>query len=187
MQPDDVSRLFDEWAARLARGERPDPETYLAEAGENADELSRLMQAFLVAAPRRKPDEQSIEAMRAWAAGESPLVALRVRRGLRRDDLVDAVMTEFKLPMEKRSVVKRYVHRLEAGLIDPRRLSGPLLALLQTTLHASASTILAARVRPLKATPAFRETGVKRLAAASETSERDEEDPQIAELFLSGR
>ena len=47
-----VSRLFDDWAARLARGERPDPRDYLAEAGEQAGELSRLMEAFLVAAPR---------------------------------------------------------------------------------------------------------------------------------------
>lgn len=187
MQPDAVSRLFDEWAARLARGERPDPEEYLVEAGKQADELARMMQAFLVAAPRPEPAEESIEAMRAWAASESPLVALRVRRGLRRDDLVDAVITEFKLPTEKRPVVKRYIHRLEAGLIDPRRLSSPLLALLETTLQTSARTILGARVRPLEATPAFREAAAGPLAAPSKSSEQVEEDPQIAELFLSGR
>jgi hypothetical protein len=148
-----------------------------------------MMEAFLVAAPRPAPNEETVEAMRAWVAGESPLVALRVRCGLRRDDLVDAVMTEFKLPSGKRSIVKRYVHRLEAGLLDPRRLSAPLLSMLEGILRTPAKTILAARVRPLEAAPAFREAMMASAALADSIDHEtaDDDDPEIASLFLSER
>jgi hypothetical protein len=180
-----VSRLFDDWAASLARGEQPDPQEYLERAGGEAAELERMMDAFLVAAPRREPDADAVAAMRAWADYESPLAALRAARGVRRDDVVDAVMERFALPAEKRGIVKRYVHRLEAGLIDPRRLSAPLAALLEQTLHVSAATLRGLRVRPIQAAPAFRARPAMVLGDA--TREQEEDDEEVRALFLSGR
>ena len=48
----DVDRLFDELAAAYVRGERPDLPAYLARAGDDADELARLVDAFLRTIPR---------------------------------------------------------------------------------------------------------------------------------------
>src|SRR4051812_13057072 len=152
----DVDALFDRWAAALARGEQPDPLTLIREAGESADELARMMDRYLRARPRAEPDPETVDLARAWIAGEAPLVQLRVRRGVRTDDMVDAVMTEFALPREKRAIVKRYYHRLEAGLLDPSRLSRPLLDLLARALRVPTTSILAWRPRPLEVAPAYR-------------------------------
>jgi hypothetical protein len=185
MQPEAVARLLDDWAARLARGEQPDPQPYLDEAGAAAGELAGLLEAFLDAAPRRDPEPETVELVHAWASGDAPLVALRARRGLRRDDLVDAVVAEFAHAPGKRAIVKRYVHRLEAGLIEPRGLSAPLLELLTRTLRVPARTILAARARPVPAAPAFR---LQASAAPDRLMirEPEEDDEQVAALFLSG-
>ena len=182
----DVHALFDDWAARVARGEAPDPLAYLERAGPARDELASLMDAYLQAAPRPEPDAETVELARAWVAGASPLAELRARRGLRRDDVVDAIAGEFGLPAEKRPIVKRYYHRLEAGLLDPAGLSSALLALLARTLDVAAETILAWRARPVGAAPAFRaDAAVPR--PASTAFEQEEDDQEVRSLFLSGR
>jgi hypothetical protein len=186
MQADRVSRLFDEWAASFARGEQPDPQAFLERAEAEAPALERLMEGFLLAAPRPEPDEQAIAATRAWIGGESPLVALRGARGIRRDDVVDAVMERFDLAAAKRAVVKRYVHRLEAGQLDPRRLSTPVVDVLQRLLGVPAATIRSARVRPLEARAAFRAADAALGALPSVAPEAEDDDDQVAALFLSG-
>jgi hypothetical protein len=180
--------LFDEWAARLARGEHPDPREYLERAGEGNEELSRLMEVFLRAAPRAEPDEETVDLVRAWIAGASPLAELRARRGVRRDDVVAAVMTEFALAEEKRPTVKRYYHRLEAGLLDAGRLSEPLADLLGRTLGVSRDMLLAWRPRSLPAAPAFREAGAHDLTVEPKTArEAGPDDPEVQALFLGDR
>ena len=136
----DVAELFDEWAAALARGERPDALAFIREAGDGGEELARLMDRYLRARPRAEPDPEAVDLARAWIAGEAPLVRLRVRRGLRHDEVVDAVMAEFALEPRQRRVVKRYYHRLEAGQLDPSRLARPLLDLLARALGAPGAT-----------------------------------------------
>ena len=126
--------------------------------------------------------------MLALAAGDSPLVALRARRGLRRDDVVDAVMTGFALAPEKRAIVKRYFHNLEAGLLDPRRLSAPLLALLAKTLAVPAETITATRdCARYQAAPAFRLAAPAAEPSSPALARRapEEDDEEVAALFLS--
>jgi hypothetical protein len=113
----DVLQLFDEWAASYARDS--DPLVYLERAGVQADELSRLMDAFLRYAARGEASEQTLFLARAWASGASPLVELRASRGIPRDEVVDAVMREFQLAPKRREKVKRYYHDLEWGLLDP--------------------------------------------------------------------
>ena len=183
--PPEVSELFDDWAARLARGESPDPLDYLDRAADRRDELARLMDAYLQAAPRHEPNAETVVLARAWVAGASPLAELRVRRGLRRDDVVEAIVGEFELPAAKRGVVKRYYHELEAGLLDPAGLSGPLLGLLERVLGAAGETILAWRARPLEALPAFRSADPA--GPVNPAHEQVEDDEQVRDLFLSGR
>jgi len=181
-----VRELFDEWAARLARGESPDPLAYLERAGPARDELARLMDAYLQAAPRPEPGAETLELARAWAAGASPLAELRARRGLRRADVVEAIVGGLGLAPEQAGAVRRYYHRLEAGLLDPAGLSRPLLDLLARTLEVAAGTILAWRARPLAAGPAFR-TAEDRTMVKREALDDQEDDEEVRNLFLSGR
>jgi len=60
----DVDRLFDELAAAYVRGERPDLPAYLARAGDEADELARLVDAFLRTVPPPEPSEDEKAAER---------------------------------------------------------------------------------------------------------------------------
>jgi len=165
----DVADLFDDWAAALARGEQPDPLAFIRAAGDRGDELAR-----------------------AWIAGEAPLVRLRVRQGLRHDDVVDAVMTEFALEARQRRAVKRYYHRLEAGQLDPSRLARPLLDLLARVLAAPVASIIAWRPRPLEVAPAYRIAPDALAAAplrqaASVAREPEEDDEQVRALFIAER
>ena len=148
-------------------------------------QLAKLMEVYLSAAPRPEPDSDSVNLARAWLEGASPLAELRARHGIRRDDVVDAVMTEFALAPEKRPIVKRYYHHLESGLLDPARLSAPLLDLLARRLETARETILAWRTRSLDLAPAFRAPDGEASVPASPGGEPD--DPEIQKIFLSDR
>jgi len=188
----DVADLFDDWAAALARGEQPDPLGFIHAAGDRGDELARLMDRYLRTRPRADPDPETVELARAWIAGEAPLFRLRVRQGLRHDDVVDAVMTEFALEARQRRAVKRYYHRLEAGQLDPSRLARPLLDLLARVLAAPVASIIAWRPRPLEVAPAYRIAPDALAAAplrqaASVAREPEEDDEQVRALFIAER
>ncbi len=151
-----VNQLFDEWAASFVRGENPDALSYLELAGAHADELAALMDGFLQFAPRGTPTDETLLLARAWVRGASPLVELRASRGVRRDQIVDAVMEEFELAPGRRDKVKRYYHELESGLLDPAGLDRRLVDLLARTLRATRDAILVWRPRPAPAAPAYR-------------------------------
>jgi hypothetical protein len=55
-----VELLFDEFAARHARGEHPDAREYLERAGESRNELARLLDGFLAGAPVQPPSEETL-------------------------------------------------------------------------------------------------------------------------------
>ena len=181
-----VSQLFDEWAASYARGENPDPLAYLERAGMHAEDLSRLMDGFLRLAPRNEPDEETLVLAQAWVSGASPLVELRASRGVRRDDVVEAVMNEFKLAPEGRAKVKRYYHELESGLLDPAGLDRRLADLLARTLRSTRDAILAWRPRTLAADPAYRASDVQYRPLARAPSQADESPDEVDRLFRSG-
>lgn len=160
MQADDpLFDLFDEWAASLARGERPDPIAFLERAGEGVDQLADLMDAFLQIAPRGEPTAETLLLARAWVAGSSPLVELRASHGVRRDDVVQAVVEEFRIAPDRREKVRRYYHELEAGLLDPTSLDGRLVDVIARTLSASRAAVVGLRPRSIAASPAFRAAG----------------------------
>lgn len=151
---DDVLILFDDYAARWARGEAPDARDYLARAGEGKAELAELLDRFLISAPPGEPEPELAASFAAWAAGDPPLLELRVRRGVRRDELVEAIVERFGLAQAKRAKVGRYVHRLEAGLLDPRGVDRGVLAAWAAVLRARVDDLLAWRPPPPAPEPA---------------------------------
>jgi hypothetical protein len=120
--PERIPDLFAEYADAHARGDRPRADEYLARAGGRADQLAGLLERF-VRAPAREPDAETIVLTEAMLTGESPLVGLRARKGVRADDVVDALVKRLGLDPSRRAKVKRYYERLERGLLEPTRVS----------------------------------------------------------------
>lgn len=116
---DVVDALFDEYAARWARGERPDVADYLDRAGEARDELAPMIDRYLAVVPAQEPDEALVRFAELLDAGEPPLLAARVARGLRREDVVRWVLKTFGLSAEKEEKVSAYWHELESGQRSP--------------------------------------------------------------------
>lgn len=115
----DLDRLFDELASAYVRGERPDLAGYLARAGDDADELARLLDAFLRVVPAPEPSDDDVVVMRARLGGEPGLIALRKRRGRKVDEVVDDLAG--RLDVGDRVRLKRYYQRLEGAVLDPHR------------------------------------------------------------------
>ena len=88
--------------------------------GERGDELARMLDRFLASAPPPPPPPERVEMMRAWLAGEPPILELRKQRGLTRDVVVDRLLGLLGLKEERRAKVRRYYHELETGLLEPR-------------------------------------------------------------------
>jgi len=181
---DPVIRLFDEYAARWARGERPDAREYVARAGEGEAELRELLDRFLTASLPAEPTEDEVAAMQAWAAGQPPLLELRVRRGLTRASVVAALVERLGLGEAATAKVAAYYHRLEMGLLDPRGVSARVFAVLAETLGARVDELAAWRTPPpapalyLRASePDF---SVVAPAAAGPEEPRDEVDELFA-------
>jgi hypothetical protein len=152
---EDVVRLFDEFAARFARGERPDAREYLERAGEGREELAGMLDRFVSLRPPPEPDEEAVAAMRAWIVGEPPLLRLRRDRGVGREQVVDALVGELTLDPGKREKVADYYHDLEAGLLEPARVDRRVLRVVAGALRARLEDILPWPGRPLGAQGAF--------------------------------
>src|SRR5687768_2294821 len=102
---DHAFELFDEYASAYARGERPVAEEYLARAAGEANELAGLIDGFLARAPVRAPTDDAIALSTAWLEDEPPLLALRKRRGVGRDEVVDVLIAALGLDRAKRAKV----------------------------------------------------------------------------------
>ncbi len=184
---DEVFRLFDEYAARFARGERPDAREYLARAGEGADELAALIDRYLESAPAPAADADARALSQAWLEGEPPLLALRTQRGLKREAVVDALVGRLGLDPAKRKKVERYYHRLETGLLDPARVSGRVFEVLAETLRASLADVRGWRPRPVAPEGVYlRAAAPAPSAAPPAVGDEPEERDEIDALFLEG-
>ena len=148
-------QLFEEYVGRFAGGERPDLREYLARAGESREELAQLVDRFLQWAEAPEPDEDAVAITQAWIEGEAPLVALRVRRGLKREAVVAAVMERFSLGVGTREKVARRYHELETGQLDVRRVDPALVSELATLFKARVADLLAWKPQPLAAEAAY--------------------------------
>ena len=182
----DVVALFEEYAAAYSRGDRPRAQEYLERAGSAADELARLIDGWLRAVPVPEPDEETSALVGAWAAGEPPLLQLRSRRGVRVDDVVDAIVDALGLDPAKRAKVKRYYQRLEQGLLDPTRVSRRIVAVVKGRVGERTTDALAWRAPELRVEPAYYRAAAKMTVAADMEAEPEPAD-EIDRLFTGGR
>ena len=118
-----VDLLLDEFAGAWARGDRPDVRDYLERAGAERDELAVLLDGYLAAAAAQPPSEETLATFAQLVPGDHetpPMLAARVRLGLRRAAVVQRLMELLALPRDREEKVARYYHELETGLLDPR-------------------------------------------------------------------
>jgi hypothetical protein len=185
--PEHAFSLFDEYVAAYARGERPSAEEYLARAGKESDELAALIERFLQAAPTPSPTDTDVELFEGWLAGESPLMRLRVTRGLTRDRMVEALIGKLGLDPAKRDKLKRYYHELESGLLDEQRVDKSVFTALAEELGSRVGDLIAWRPRPLFLQSAYlRADEVVMADMRMDTVPEPEEEPdEIDRLFHS--
>jgi hypothetical protein len=144
---DDVFTLFDDYAARFARGERPDARAYLARAGEGADELAGLMDAYLARAePPRRTTMREWQRRRGWRGERRCWSCARVaacdetRSSTRSRERSGSI----RAAREGQGVLPR----TRDGQLDPRGVDRSVLEALGETLRARAADLLAWRPRP---------------------------------------
>ena len=123
-----VGELFDDFVASFSAGGDPDVLDYLTRAGARRDELATLLDAFLAAAAPPEPSEEKVAAMRAWIAGQPPLLDLRVRRGLKAEAVVERLRELLVLPARALGALRVAYHELEGfggeRLVDSAVLGG---------------------------------------------------------------
>ena len=148
--------LFDEFAVRYRRGERPDVLEYLDRAGDDRDTLADLIDRFLEAVPARSPSEEEVVLLEARTSSEPPILVLRRRRGMTRGAVVDALVRALGLDPSKGGKVGRYYHELETGLLDPAPVDSRVWAALAEFLRANVRALADFRPPPLTAPVARR-------------------------------
>jgi hypothetical protein len=194
---------LDEFAARHARGEHPDPRDYLERAGERRAELARLLDGFLAAAPVQPPGEKTLALFASLLAkslsGETatpPLLAERVRRGWRRDEIVDWIRERFGIGGEKQEKVARYWHELETGLLPVSGVSTRLREALAERFGEVLQAALAWEPPALEADVAFRRAQgppmqlhakIETLSAAPDEAHAEPEPDEVDRLFGTSR
>ncbi len=150
--PETVDTLFARFRQRCAEGGQPSVREWLERAdrlgGDARPELARRIDAFLTAEPLsataeppvEPPAEALAEVERIIAAAgfpappARPLIDLRVARGLRRQEVVAALVDALSLKRDLAARVAAYYHELEAGLLDPARVSRRVWAALAAVL-----------------------------------------------------
>ena len=146
-----VNELFAEYADAYARGQRPQALEYVARADDKGDELARLIDRFVASAPAPEPNEEELTLTAAWLSGDPPLLELRRRRGLKRHQVVDALVMTLGIDARKREKVGRYYHELESGLLNAERVDPSVWDALAKTLKARVVDLAA--WRPLASPP----------------------------------
>ena len=151
---DDLETLLDDLARRHARGEPLDVEGTLRRAGDRADELAPLIEAFLARAPRREPSDAALAYVRSL--DEPPMVRARVARRLKVDDVVDAIVTECDIPPGARARVRRYYQQLEGGILDPAPVAESVWDAITSVLGRSRAALSAPAVGAPSASTMYR-------------------------------
>ena len=156
MPPSAVDELFADYAAALARGERPRAADYLDRAGAEADALATMIERFLQAVPRPAATAEDSALLAAWLQHEPPLLELRRRQGLKRAAVVDSLLGRLGLASSSRSRLADAYHELETGQLDPAGVDQTVWSALTEILKANVRELAAWRPPPLAASPAFR-------------------------------
>ena len=123
---------------------------------------------FLQWADVPEPDEDAVALAQAWIDGEAPLVALRVRRGVRRSEIVEWVMDRFRVRSrsageggEAATTSSRRANSMHVGL-TPRSSKG-----LPSCSGARVADLLAWKPRPVAAQAAYYRENLELAAAAA--------------------
>jgi transcriptional regulator with XRE-family HTH domain len=205
-----LSEFIDAWNA----GERPDVDDYIARVpAEERAELGEDLAAFLTFAPTPGYSDDALTAVRAEIEetvgardGRSLfgalLTRLRERRGWSNADVAGELVINLGLDRQGTTKTAGYLERLEAGSLDPTRVSRRVFEALGRVFGVAGAELEGAADRsgwsvPRAASPApvFRadEDAAERTSrhlevladalAAPGTSGRDEVD----DLFLGGR
>lgn len=184
----ELLELFDEYAAAYARGERPQAREYLARAGPQADVLAGLIDQFLVSAPAVEPDEETTTIVGALIEGHPPLLELRVQRGLRREQVVDALVQLLGLDVKKERKVADYYHQLEGGILEPSGVDRRVWDALAQTFKTRVDDLVAWRPPAAEAASAYLRWSDAPAAMASlaRPAAPEIERDEIDELFLLG-
>ena len=179
----DLETLLDDLARRHARGEPLDVEGTLRQAGERADDLAPLIEAFLARAPRREASDDALAYVRSL--DEPPMVRARVAKALRVDDVVDAIVTACGVRPESRAKVRRYYQQLEGGVLDPAPVAETVWDAITGLLGRSRAALSAPSVATPAASPMYR---ADMLFDASTIMPRSTEEPEppdeVDALFL---
>jgi len=185
--PDRVADLFAEYADAYARGEHPRAEEYLARAGKQADELARLLERFVRAAPASEPDAATLALTEAALTGEPPLVTLRASQGIRVDDVVDALVERLELDKTKREKLKGYYQRLEGGLLDSARVSRRVWEVLKSVVGPRSKELATWQPPPAVASGVYLRATEAAAPPQAPLAQRNREEPdEIDRLFLGG-
>jgi hypothetical protein len=187
MAEETVFELFDEYAARYARGEGPDARDYLARAGDAAPDLGRLIDAFLQAAPPREPSAESVDLLRARVRAEPPILQARVRRGLTREDVIEHLRVALGLEERTRKALGRRYHDLESGFLEPAGVDASVWNALTDILGANVRRLASWRPQPVVGEAALARYRRAPSPAALAAPDHDEYDEQVDSLFLSAR
>ena len=153
MSPE-LETLLDELVRRHARGEPLDVEGTLRRAGDEADELAPLIEAFLARAPRRGPTPASLSFVQSL--DDPPMLRARVAKALKVDDVVDAIVVECDLAPETRPKVRRYYQQLEGGVLDPTRVAASVWDAITGLLGRSRALLAAPPGQAPAAAPMYR-------------------------------
>jgi hypothetical protein len=135
----ELETLLDELARRYARGEPLEVEGTLRQAGDRADELAPLIEAFLARTPRRAPSDEALAYVRSL--DEPPMVRARVAKALRVDDVVDAIVAACGIRPDARAKVRRYYQQLEGGVLDPSRVAASVWDAISALLGRSRESL----------------------------------------------
>jgi hypothetical protein len=177
-----ADELFADYAAALARGDRPHARDYLDRAGTEADTLRTMIDRFLQTAPRPAATAEESVLLAAWLQHEPPLLELRRRQGLKRATVVDSLLTRLGLQERNRARLADAYHELETGQLDPAGVHASVWNALAELLKANVRDLAGWRPPPLATEPAFRSTDLgmtlarKMTVDHNQAAERDEVD-----------
>ena len=167
--PETVDTLFASFRQRCAEGGQPSVREWLERAdrlgGDARPELARRIDTFLAAEPLsaavEPPADALAEVERIIAAAgfpapsARPLIDLRVACGLRRQDVVATLVEALSLKRDLAAKVAAYYHELEAGLLDPARVSRRVWEALAAVLGVDEAGLRLMLPSSLQSPPAF--------------------------------
>jgi hypothetical protein len=148
-----VDHLLDDFVVRFRRGEEPNLREYLVRAESGAEELARLVDVFLESVPPPAASDERLALSRAWAEAEAPLLALRTARGLRRTEIVSALVSQLGIDVKKEEKLRLRYHELETGQLEAAGVDRRVWEVLGELLKARIEDLAAWTRPPAPAAP----------------------------------